>query len=64
MIYKCYECEKLYHENDGAMLSKDSFVFIANIISTCFICKNCMKKETRTQFDKLTSKNIALKESK
>ncbi len=53
MIYKCFECGKLYREEDGAMVYDVSIILISAARYMAFKCKNCFDEKTRKQIERI-----------
>lgn len=55
MIYQCYECEKLFQEDEGAMVMEKSYVGPVPVISEilAFKCKECISEKGRKIIERI-----------
>ena len=55
MIYQCYECEKLFKEEDGAMVMEKSYLGPVPVISEALVfkCKECIGEKGRKIIEKI-----------
>jgi len=58
MIYQCYKCNKLFNENEGAMVLEEQLTGVGPVIIEhhakflVFKCKNCIGKKGRETIEK------------
>lgn len=55
MIYQCYDCKKLFKEDDGAMVMEKSCLGLVPVISEILVfkCKDCIGENGRKIIEKI-----------
>ncbi len=55
MIYQCYECKKLFKEEDGAMIMEKSYLGPVPVVSEILVfkCKDCIGEKGRKIIERI-----------
>jgi len=59
MIYQCYECKKLFEEDEGAMVIEKSYGGPVPVVSEALVfkCKNCIGEKGKKIIERIQKRD-------